>query len=205
MIRTGMWIVPAAVIVILTMAVICSPAAATPRSHDGGFFLRLSAGGGGAGTKLDDPSVLVDMSGSAGNVNFAIGGIVAPNLAIHGTLFGWSISDPDVTFEQITGTLPGSVTLSAVGAGLTYYIMPQNIYFSGSAGVGMIEVESFGLTGNTENGLALDVTIGKEWWVSDRWGLGVAGALGYHSIPQESVDENWTGTDFCVRFTSTFN
>jgi len=194
-----------AVFVLIAMSVTFTTTAAGPRDHEDGFFLRLSMGGGGGGTKIDDPDVLVDLSGGMGNVNFAIGGMVTPNLAIHGTLFGWTMTDPDARFEHLTGTLPGDVTMSAIGAGLTYYIMPHNIYVSGSAGFGIIDVESFGLAGESEIGIAIDTTFGKEWWVSDRWALGVAGAFGFHSIPQEGIDTNWTGTDVAIRFTSTFN
>ena len=59
-----------------------------PREHDGGFFLRLSAGVGTAKTKVENIDILADgnpqdleFSGTSGDVNFAIGAVVAPNLA----------------------------------------------------------------------------------------------------------------------------
>ena len=36
------------------------------------------------------------LSGEAGDLNFAIGGIVSPNLALHAILYGWLVQDPDV-------------------------------------------------------------------------------------------------------------
>jgi len=35
------------------------------------------------------------LSGEAGDSNFAIGGIVSPNLALHAILYGWLVQDPD--------------------------------------------------------------------------------------------------------------
>jgi hypothetical protein len=102
-----------------------------PRSRP---LLRLSAGGGNASTSLDDGTDKLEMSGSATDMNFAVGAIVSPNLALHGTLLGWSASDPDL---ELNGTkiaeINGDVTAAAFGAGLTYYFMPVNTYLSGSS------------------------------------------------------------------------
>jgi hypothetical protein len=87
---------------------------------------------------------------------------------------------------------------------VTYYFMPVNLYLSGSAGFGSLEFDG-NISGETDMGLALDLTVGKEWWVGDNWGLGVAGGFGYHSLPEEGLDENWSGTSFVVRFTATLN
>jgi hypothetical protein len=54
-------------------------------------------------------------------------------------------------------------------------------------------------------GFASDVTIGKEWWVSDSWGMGVAGGLGFHSVPFTTTEVNWSGVSVGVRFTATMN
>lgn len=72
-------------------------AAAGPRDHQDGFFLRLSAGGGSFSTSIDDGTDEAEVSGSIGDANIAIGAIIAPNLALHGTLMGWSAQDPDLT------------------------------------------------------------------------------------------------------------
>ena len=106
--------------------------------HEEGFFLRLSAGGGGASTEVTENGVTLKCSGPAGDVNFAIGGIVSPNLALHGTIFGWTITDPEVKVSNLSGNLEGELTLSGIGAGLTYYFMPANLYISGTLGVGRL-------------------------------------------------------------------
>jgi hypothetical protein len=182
--------------------------AGAAKTHDG-FFLRLSAGAGSAGSKIDDSLNKIDLSGTCGDVNIAIGGMVKPNLAIHGTIFGWSVSDPDadVTLSGLgsgSGTIKGTTTMSAYGAGVTYYFMPINIYASGSAGIGSLNLDG-DVNGSSKSGFAMDLTLGKEWWVADSWGLGAAGGFTYHSLPDESSSQNWTGTSIALRFTATFN
>jgi hypothetical protein len=180
--------------------------AGSPREHDG-FFLRLSAGAGAANTELDIPGAKTELDGGSGDINIAIGGIVARNLAIHGTLFGWLVSDPDVTIEGLgSGTAENTdLDLSAFGGGLTYYFMPVNIYISGSAGAGQLTVDTPAGEADTKNGFVGEITLGKEWWVGGSWGLGVAGAFGFHSIPDKDVDEDWKGTSFAIRFSATLN
>jgi len=177
-----------------------------PRDHNEGFFLRLSAGGGSAKTSICLLDEDLELSGPSGDVNLAIGGIVSPNLALHGTIWGWSVSDPDLEWDELGIGFEGTdISLSAIGGGLTYYFMPVNMYLSGSVGIGVLTVDGPGGSGETDGGLAVDVTLGKEWWVSDRWALGFSGGFGHHSIPEKDVDENWSGNSFGLRFSATLN
>ncbi|MFH1144165.1 MAG: hypothetical protein V1774_06450 [Candidatus Eisenbacteria bacterium] len=185
-----------------------------PRQHDRGFFLRMSAGIGSASTGEDFPTgfgdVDLDASGLSGDANFAIGAIVSPNLALHATLMGWSVVDPDVEIGGIGfETDDVTMSLSGFGAGLTYYVHPANIYFSGSVCAATLELEArrenTTVTAESDTGVAFDFTVGKEWWVGDRWGLGLAGDFGLHSIPDAEADGDLSGTNFGVRFSATYN
>lgn len=189
---------------ILGVVVLAGAAAAgQPRTHDG-FLLRLSAGAGGAKTSEDSS---LEVSGASGDMNFAIGGMISPNFAIHGTIFGWSLTDPEVELTGYgSGELNGDLSMSAIGAGFTYYFMPANLYISPSVGVGTLTLDIDGLEDfESDPGLAMDFTLGKEWWVSNSWGLGVAGAVGYHSIPDKGTDEKISGSNVGIRFSATFN
>ncbi|MDH3217012.1 MAG: hypothetical protein OEN01_12100 [Candidatus Krumholzibacteria bacterium] len=189
----------------LVVGALVSEVRASVRDHSGGFFLRLSAGFGGARTELTEPSLGAEISGATVDFNLAIGGVVVPNLALHGTLFGWVASDPDLETNLGSGQLRGDVDLSGVGAGVTYYFMPVNIYVSGSIGGATLSVDTPSGAGETDIGPVLELTVGKEWWVADRWGLGAAAAFGYHSVPEKGIDDNWSGTHFAIRFTATLN
>lgn len=199
--------VPVLMATVLLVSLLGSSAVmASPRAHDGGLFLRLSAGGGSATSTLESGSGKAEFSGSAGDLNFAIGGIVSPNLALHGTLFGWLMSDPDLSITGLgSGQVNADVDLTAIGGGFTYFFMPSNIYLSASLGIGKLSIDAGSLVGETDNGMVMDVTLGKEWWVGDSWGLGVAGGFNYHSVPDGDIDENWSGASFVIRFSATHN
>ena len=199
-----------AILVAILLFFVLSPLSAWsgPRDHNDGFFLRLSGGGGSAKTSICFSDEDMEFSGASGDVNLAVGAIVTPNLALHGTLWGWTVSEPDWSWgEYKLESVPADVNISAFGGGLTYYFMPVNMYLSGSVGVGILGIDLGPLTGESDPGLTFDITLGKEWWVGDNWGLGVAGGFSYHSIPQPDpeIDENWTGTSFGIRFSATMN
>ena len=193
-----------------TLALVLAPGlqalAGAPREHDG-FFLRLSAGGGSARSEVDVSGGKSKLSGASGDVNIAIGGIVARNLALHGTVFGWLVSDPDVEIPGLgSGTLSKTdLDLTGYGGGITYYLMPANVYLSASAGAGKLTTDSPSGDFESDTGFVGEITLGKEWWVGSSWGLGVAGAAGLHSIPDSGVDKDWKGASFALRFSATLN
>lgn len=190
--------------ILVTMAAIMLAVLVLPEwSHAGGgpkdhrrFFLRLTLGGGYASSSDDE----TDVTGIAGDFTAAVGGCVSENLALHGTLFGWSQSNPDVDITGVgSGELDGSYGMSGYGGGATYYFMPVNMYISGSAGVGYLTIDTDLIDDTSDAGFAMDLSVGKEWWVGNSWGLGLAGAFGYFSI------EDVSGWELALRFSATFN
>ena len=189
------------VTVALVVLAVAVPASAT--DHSSGFFLRLTGGGGFSSTSISDPaSIDLELSGIGGDFSAAIGGIVAPNLALHGNLWGWFVSDPSASINGIdAGNLGSSLTKSAAGGGATYYFMPANVYVTGAAGVGRLSTDG----GTSDPGVVLNAAVGKEWWVSPKWGIGLNAGVQYHSMPDGGVDQNWSGTTFVVNFSATLN
>ena len=48
--------------------------------------------------------------------------------------------------------------------------------------------------------------VGKEWWVTQDWGLGVAGEVLFASMKDAGdTSITWTGTAFSVVFSATYN
>ena len=207
------WAACGSALVVLGMLALAGPANAggQPREHDG-FFMRLSLGGGSGKATIEEAGNRAEFKGGAGDMNLAFGGMVSKNLALHGTMWGWGVQDPDANITIVTigsgsGSLNGDLAMSAIGPGLTYYLMPSNVYLSGSVGFGSLS-GSKDLEGNSETGFALDTTIGKEWWVGDNWGLGFAGDFTYLSAKDKNLvgsNENWSVTGFGLRFSATFN
>ena len=137
------------------------------RTHDG-FFLRLSAGLGYASTSIDvDDPILgtgdLEFDGLDGDSNIAIGGMVAKNLALHGTLWAWMVGDPDLELngDQI-GELNGDLTMAAFGIGITRYFMPANTYITGSIGLGELQLDlNQGFEGDSDLGFVMDLGFGR--------------------------------------------
>ena len=179
-------------------------------THDG-FMLRLSAGLGGAsatekGTSMGD----VTVSGGGMVQSFAIGAAVAENLILNAEIFGVQFSDPDVDVGGSTSTASNTTwTYGAMGPGLTYYVMPMNLYIAGSVGFAVAQMKDDDAddTLSSDGGWGMNLMVGKEWWVSTNWGLGVAGQIMYMSIKDKEImeKENMTFASFGVLFTATYN
>lgn len=205
-------------VLLLLLAVLLSPlsagearAANEPKAHDAGFFMRLSAGFGGAGTSADVDFLQtgtideLKYTGAGSDLNFAFGGIVAPNLALHGTLFGWAIAEPDLEFGGTEfPTDDVMLMLLGYGGGATYYLGASNVYLSASVGAAELNLEVEGVTYETDVGWAVQGMAGKEWWVGGKWGLGVAVDFGYHSVPDRD-GTTYSGSNWGVLFSATFN
>ncbi len=171
--------------------------------RDSGLFLRLSAGFGFAGTEAVVPlgeitTQELSFTGSAADLNLAIGGFVQPGLALHFTIMGWTISEPSVDYGGLSITIPNDLNMVAIGGGLTWYMLPSGLYLSANVGSGELSIED----AESESGLAIDLTIGKEWWVSNQWSLGLAGGLGIHKIPEPGLVDDWQGASFGIRFSA---
>jgi hypothetical protein len=54
-------------------------------------------------------------------------------------------------------------------------------------------------------GMMLEVAAGKEFFVSDRWAIGFAVGLNYHSMPEPDIDEKRSGVSIPIRFSATLN
>jgi hypothetical protein len=85
--------------------------------------------------------------------------------------------------------------------------MPLNLYLSGSLLLQQILLDksySDGSDGQLATGLGLSFMVGKEWWVSSDWGLGVAAQLFVASARDQSGTTWNTGT-LAILFSATWN
>lgn len=148
----------------------------------------------------------VEVHGGSGMFTFSIGGAVADNLIVFGHLGGSSITDPKIRLwgRELQGK--GSAALTGVGAGVAYYLMPSNVYFSGALMVTRISLRDADdrKIGETETGGGIDLAIGKEWWVSANWGLGIAGHVMFASI-DDADGSTYRATSTSIAFSATYN
>lgn len=182
------------------------------RTHDR-FYLSMALGPVFGHIKDNISSSVIDMSGTGAVFDFKIGRAVRENLILHATIISNAISGPKI---QITGN-PGtkasdnlSVGETMIGAGLTYYIMPANILLSGSVGLGSFSIDDTNNPNNnvtTQQGFSMQLKIGREWWVSKRWALGVSFTYGKTRLTNEpgGVVEKLDSNRFGILFNASLN
>ena len=155
--------------------------------HDG-FFLRLTLGPGAGVVGLDAKRALDDtaFAGLGWASSLDIGGSNGDNLAIFGRLRHASIANPVVYVDddEVADAAATVVSQSMVGVGISYFIMPLNMYLG--AAVGLAVVSGSYKRPNRETlqydsrvGFGLYAEDGKEWWIADDWGLGVAARFSF--------------------------
>lgn len=161
------------------LAVLClaAPAAraqyAPPYSHQG-FYLRLDGGLGYlSGTADFDNGTSATAKGGAGYLGLSIGGAVSPDVVVYGELWGMSAVAPTVQYGGFSGVARDQ-TLNFGGLGLgigTFF--SHNVFFGVSLDLTRLGVtNSDGSSSNSDVGLALTATLGKQFWVTERVGLG---------------------------------
>lgn len=193
------------------LATSAAPAlAADPHTHDG-FFLRLSGGPGMALTSAKGDHITTEVFGAGGDYNVALGGALSENFILHASAWGWRLFDP--TVKVSLGKLSAEDTMedstlgvNMLGLGATGYF-GDNFYATASAGVALLVMEIDGERKESDTpGYGLDVALGKEWWVADHIGLGVAAAFGLHRIETEDKgNPPLMGTSFALRLSGTYN
>lgn len=179
-----------------------------------GFFLRLGLGFGylNMSTEFNDQDLAI--KGPSGIFTLALGGNISPGLIIYGELFGNAIVDPTVEVGGDEAEVEdATASVAGVGVGLAYYL-PSNIYFSGTLAASQLrwtqDTGTEDIEAETEFGPAFVGTIGKEWWVSDNWGLGLAGQLVFSSNKDDDEaiganDVTWTTVGLGLLFSATYD
>jgi hypothetical protein len=172
-----------------------------------GFYLNLDLGFGYLGSSASQAGTDVKLSGGAGAFSVAIGGAVQENLILAGQFWFYNVADPTVTVGGQSATASGAnVGLTGFGVDLVYYMMPTNLYLSIAPAITSLSVEENGVTSSTEAGLGVRLAVGKEWWVSDHWGIGVDGNMVLASNKDKGAGApTWGSFAIGVAFSATYN
>ena len=152
---------------------------AEPQTHDG-LYLHLDFGAGAFYGWSKQQSSDVSYRGLGIPFTFAIGGTVASNLALFGAL-EINLGVTDEKSEWHSGGVDHRTAFvgeAALSMGIAYYFMPSNVVFTLSAGFPLRSIIIA-----KKVGVAARATLGKEWWVSDDWGVGLAGYAVYQLNP----------------------
>ena len=178
-----------------------------PHTHDG-FLLRLSLGFGYESLGIDDgDGTTIDISGFGVGSSIGIGGMVAENLAINADLFASTVFSPNVSQNgvELGEANDSSISLAGLGVGVTYWVMPLNLYLAGSFGLGQASINVEGTTFEADWGLAINALVGKEFWVGNEWGIGLAAQLIWSNVPTEVDSADASYLAFNILFSATYN
>ncbi len=195
---------------LLGMLLLAGTAGAEDHVHDG-FFLNLGLGIGTTSMdfEIDDYSEYSgNMSGTSTLLDIRIGGCPIENLAISFDMSGITMDDPKVDTDNFSGTAKGSYNISAVGLGGTWFMEDWNAYAGGSFFFfGQENLENDAVSGKVDGSLkGIALRVGKEWWVSDNWGLGAQ--LQYNRtnfVADVDIEETDDYSTIGLLFSATFN
>jgi hypothetical protein len=178
------------------------PLPLAPQPEHAGFFLRLHFGPG-----FDSFSGSGGTSGSSqlsgGGISFAIalGGAVAPNLAVFGNFFesgALQLSSLKTSRTDLVGA--DNAAMGGLGAGVVYYLEPLNLYLSGALALTFFFIEDAKgkVLDQTDPGIGFDGMVGKEWWATPHWGIGAAIEIiaGTAMKDQNDATVHWTAESF---------
>lgn len=171
-------------------------------SRHRGLFLRLDLGLG----YFTSSNTNATGAGPGLGSSISLGGNVAENLALFGSFFGARGGPVTSACPLIVG-VPCPISSAAVGGagiGLTYYLMPANVFFSGTLGLGSLVVTSGGTDSTKRTGLLSRFGAGKEWFVSESWGVGVAGYVLLGSNKDDAGAPAWATVSPLLAFSATF-
>lgn len=187
-----------------------------PQTHDGLFLaFGLGFGYGSLSTEGTIPTSLTTTSklemtntGISNTFDFRLGGTVMQDLAVHATLSGDAIAGPKtemtVNGKTKSGDVFNSIGFTLMGAGVTKYFMPTNLFVSASGGVATFQAEdTSGASGRfKDRGFGLQGKVGKEWWISPNWALGVSGVVNWATISPSGETDKYLGTG--IQFSATY-
>lgn len=200
----------------IALAAISAFAVSAPKTHDG-FFLNgtLGLGYGNYVNEFKNEGVKIESKGAQATSGFKIGGAIIPNLILHATISANSIvTDIKATNnEGERATIPlenQAYKIAILGAGITYYLPSDlNIYLSASAGVAAYSEFCFfgNIISNHESNFSMNLSAGKEWWVNNELGVGVALSYNYSSAKTEFFEYKGKASfhSFSVVASLTFN
>ena len=182
------------------------------QTHDG-LYLRMQLGLATVDLKGTIPGTTVTYAGAGASAGLAVGYTVAPHLTLYldFLIAGAGNTTPHVNGYAQTG-VQGSPNVFGIGPGLSFDFGP-NVFVAATvllAGVYVDDTNGSSLA-SSKSGAAIELQLGKEWWVSDNWGLGLSGQFIYGSMkgsdrdPSLDAVPDWRVVAAAILFSATYN
>lgn len=189
------------------------------RTHED-FYLSLSLGPvfGQVQSKIPvkyatfaNPQGKTIFSGTGAEFDLRMGTSISPHFILYGHIMSKAIVGPEI--RPVGGSKPqrsDQVALyeTMMGAGILHYWKPRNIFAAVSLGLGNFEIidsrpnTAYGSI-KSKYGPSVQLKLGKEWWVSDSWAIGIS--TGYSSTFVNNRVNNFTEQLSSNRFSISLN
>jgi len=155
------------------------------------IYLHFDIGGGYLPTSTSQGGVSASVKGASALLSFAAGAAVTEDWILAGELWGAAAPSPSGVANNNS-----TMALSAIGMNVTHYFMPVNVFLSLTPSATVLSIDNgSGTVGRTEVGFGAKLALGKEWWVSDHWGIGLA-AQGFFAINRDQGTDAPTWSTF---------
>lgn len=178
--------------------------------HDG-FYMRVYAGLGYFSASETYAGATDTYSGLGATYGAAFGGAIAPNLILYGEFLGTSVTNASLSYGGQAPDYSGlDLTMFGFGPGVAYYLEPVNLYFSGTLTFTEISFSNTNTAvplDSTNLGIGLSFMVGKEWWVTRDWGIGIAGQIHVATMGDtvSGYDTRMRAATFSMLFSATYN
>lgn len=182
--KTHNYVVIATILAITTASAQSpQPAPAAPSKHEG-IYVNAVGGLGTAGFYESSGTASLLMTGFAFQYGAKIGAALSSNFILFGAIDGFSASNPTAKITSGSATASGTLTNTTYsvfmyGAGLGYYA-DSNFFINLTAGLAKGTISSGTASLSTDSGFGANLNIGQEWWVTNKFAIGIA-AVGHYS------------------------
>jgi Outer membrane protein beta-barrel domain len=199
---------PLSLALLVGLVGLAAPALAESETHDG-FYFNGQLGFGGSSIVIEN-SGTPDIEFDNGNGDFSIdlGLAVSRHVVVFGRLWTFIQTSPTAETAGVEIPLDDDVSVGAgcFGVGARYYFMPLNLYVGGSLGFATFSIQADGDSiDESESGFGVALEVGKEWWVSPDWAIGVGGRFSHAAANRDDEAGSITGDALGILFTATYN
>ena len=171
-------------------------------------MLRLTFGLGYSSADLSSPADLA-YSGFSDSLSFDIGAALSENWTLHVRFSQLSMVAPAVTVNgnDLADIEGAELTSYLSGLAVTYNFMPANLYLTLALGFSWVSEETETTENTSDTGFGANLDFGKEWWVSDNWGVGITGRFWLTYVDDSDVlrDTTYSMFGFAGLFSATYN
>jgi len=170
--------------------------------------LNLAAGAVFARNTASDAATPIEANGVGLAFTGALGGAIARNVIL---CVRYQHSDAEAHYKDAARGYDqenASAETDFLGSALVYYFEDTNVLLAGAIGMSWFTVrDEFNfqvVDSRARLGAALD--LGKEWWISPNWGMGLVARGSYGTAKDRSASAAaWTNLGLSLLFSATYN